>query len=74
LAFSNRLDGFVDGDALVVARLLAAGIVEIVLKDDGFLGISDALPCLVFAQSASGEGNALNGRLCSTESLWPVLS
>ena len=48
LAFGDGFDGFVDGDALVVARLLAARVVVIVLEDDFFLGWCQPFPGPVF--------------------------
>ena len=44
LALGDGFDGFVDGDALVVARLLAAAVVVVVLEDDCFLRRGQALP------------------------------
>ena len=44
LAFGDGFDGLVDRDALVVARLLAAGVVVVVLQDDFFLRGCQPLP------------------------------
>ena len=48
LALGDGFDGRVDGDALVVARLLAAAVLEVVLEDDLFLLRGQAFPPAVF--------------------------
>ena len=66
LAFGDGFDGRVDGVALVVARRLAAAVVEVVLKDDLLCcrapGPSrrDTAP-----RGQSGDGKASSGRLVS---------
>ena len=44
LPFGDGLNRIVNGDALVVARLLAGGIVVVVLKDDSFFRGSEPFP------------------------------
>ena len=51
------------GDALIVARLLAAGIVMIVLKDDLFLRRHQALPGAVLLPELVGCREDIEGQL-----------
>ena len=75
LALGDGFDGLVDGDALVVARLLAAA-----RRRDSpggrFLLAPGARPFQVryFCQSFSGDGKALSGSSDSVWSPWPVRS
>ena len=48
LPLGDGLDRLVDGDALVVARLLAACIVVVVLKDDAFFRGGERFPGTIF--------------------------
>ena len=75
LALGDGLDGLVDGDALVVARLLAAAVVEVVLKNDP-LPVRGRILSMhgTCAQSASGVESASRGSSVSVRSLWPVRS
>ena len=64
LALGDGFDGRVDGDALVVARLLAAAVVEVVLEDD-LLPASGARPfqARYCAQSCSGRREGVERQL-----------
>ncbi len=64
LALGDGFDGLVDRDALVVARLLAAGVVVVVLEDD----VSPARAPSPFharylCQSFSGDGKSVERQL-----------
>ena len=75
LALGDGLDGGVDGVDLVVARRLAAAVVEVVLKDD-LLGFGvEALPGAVARpQSRPATGRRRAPRFASIGALCPVRS
>ena len=75
LALGDGLDGFVDGDALVVARLLAAAVVVVILKNDPLLIRAESFPVTVPATRAlPGMGKSSSESAVSMMSLWPVRS
>ena len=75
LALGDGLDRRVDGVDLVVARGLAAAVVEIVLKDDLLRFRRQALPGAIAApRDRSGDGKASSARLASFSALVPVRS
>ena len=69
LPLGDGFDGLVDGDALVVARLLAAAVVEVVLEDDFFLRRSQPFPGAVFCPKVLRRGKASRD---SSVSIWPL--
>ena len=54
LALGDGLDRRIDGIALVVARRLAAAVIEVVLQDDFFFVRRDAFPLAVFGPELLG--------------------
>jgi hypothetical protein len=56
LAPGDGFDGLVDGDSLVIARLLAAAVFEIVLEENLFLFRRQSFPRTVFPPKVSWRG------------------
>ncbi len=63
LPLGNGFDGLVDGDALIVTRLLATAVLEVVLEEDFLLLRGQAFPCTVFRPKVFGCREGVEGQL-----------